>query len=113
MNITKKQFVAAMGAIRSQQKRDDGISNSLSEVCGERVPFFGGGHGLAGLMKLLKELTRDECSWIEYFIYDMDYGKKWKPSSITIDGKSVSLKTSSDLYNVLSDNWRHNVTGIR
>lgn len=44
----------------------------------------------------------DEYPLIDYWVFELDCGKNWKPNSVTDDnGDSVPLKTISDLYDEL------------
>lgn len=42
-------------------------------------------------------LTND----IDYYMYELDFGKKWKPGCLTIDDKDIPLRNSEDLWNIL------------
>lgn len=46
----------------------------------------------------------DKDNWIEYFCFDLEYGKKWKPGLVgekyNID---IKLETPEDLYNILCE----------
>lgn|GEM_PF-3185139 len=50
---------------------------------------------------LLKDYDKD--NWIEYFVFELDHGKKWKEDMVLDEnGNNIVLKTSEDLYNLLS-----------
>jgi len=52
------------------------------------------------LKVIMKDTTRD--SWIEYFIYELDYGVKYKEGSIIEkDGTFIDLSTPEKLYDFL------------
>jgi len=52
------------------------------------------------IVNLIKELMNDtgEHSWIDYWIYELDAGKKYNNGSVTIRNENVPLKTIDDLY---------------
>ena len=54
-------------------------------------------------MDILEEIFADkDNSWIPYWIYELDFGKKWKKGMCTDKNKKdIKLKTSSDLYDLL------------
>lgn len=54
-------------------------------------------------LELLKRFFYDEedC-WIEYFIYEIEYGTKCAPGVITDEHGSIKLKTPADLYAMLT-----------
>ena len=49
-----------------------------------------------------QEGVKDKDEWIDYFCFELDFGKKWKEGVITEkDGTDIILKTPEDLYNLL------------
>lgn len=56
------------------------------------------------IIKLLQVQMSDESedSWIEYYIWELDFGKR--DGNVYIDGRNVQLKTPSDLWNLLTIN---------
>lgn len=38
---------------------------------------------------------------ISYYMWELDFGKKWKPGCLTIDDKDIPLRNSEDLWNIL------------
>ena len=56
------------------------------------------------LIAMLKQTMDDDNrhSWIDYYIYELDFGKSWKESSVTIDNKPIKLKTVDDLWDLLT-----------
>lgn len=60
------------------------------------------------ILKLLKDLTKDKYDDIEYFIYELDWGKEWHIGCITSsDGKDIPMGTIKDLYNYLKENYKN------
>ena len=52
--------------------------------------------------KYLKAQFNDTDDWISYWMWELDFGKKWKPGTVTIDGTDVPLGTVDDLWNLLT-----------
>ena len=53
--------------------------------------------------KCLKAHFNDESDWIGYWMWDLDFGKKWKEGMVADEyGKDIPLKTSDDLWNLLN-----------
>ena len=47
-------------------------------------------------------MFNDKSEIIDYWVYDLDYGKKYKDGCITeADNTNIILKTSEDLYDYL------------
>lgn len=51
--------------------------------------------------KVVSEEDAEYFSDIGYFLYDLDAGKEWKEESFKIDGKTISLQSSEDLWNYI------------
>ena len=43
----------------------------------------------------------DSNDIISYFCFDLDYGRKWKPDTISEDGVDIDISTSEKLYDYL------------
>lgn len=50
----------------------------------------------------------DEEEWIDYYCFELDFGKKWKPGNVTwVDTRQdIKLQTAEDLYELLMENRR-------
>ncbi len=54
---------------------------------------------------LLKRIMRDQYDYIDYFIYELDYGRKYEPGMITGEnGQDIDIHTPKLLYDVISNN---------
>lgn len=51
---------------------------------------------------LLESHFNDEDGWIGYWIFELNFGKDYKPGMVTFDYEDVPLKTIEDLYKVVS-----------
>lgn len=103
--LTKKQFTDAMTAIINQNKADDEICKAITSFCNDSC-FYDTKYATKGLLELLKSTMEDTSEWIEYWLYELDCGRKYKPSSVTHDGKPTKLKTIADLYALLRKNYK-------
>ena len=53
--------------------------------------------------KCLKAHFKDKSDWISYWMWELDFGKKWKEGVLTDEyGKDIPLRTSDDLWNLLN-----------
>ncbi|MCQ2522646.1 MAG: hypothetical protein MJ105_09760 [Lachnospiraceae bacterium] len=54
------------------------------------------------VVKLLKKLMHDKHEWIDYFIYELDYGRNYEPGMIKeADGTNIDLSSAEALYGYL------------
>lgn len=54
---------------------------------------------------LLKRIMRDQYEYIDYFIYELDYGRKYEAGMITDEnGQDIDIHTPKLLYDFISNN---------
>lgn len=59
------------------------------------------------ILSLLKGIFQDKSDWIDYFIYDLQYGEKYTDGMITYEnGDFVKLANVDDLYALLTENLK-------
>lgn len=108
--LTKKEFTDAMNAVVAQIAEDKRISDALNAVINLNYSgkcYFDTKHALPGLIKMLVSTMKDTSEWIEYWLYELDCGTKYRPSSVTDKhGKPIKLKTISDLYALLKKEYK-------
>jgi len=104
--IKKQTFVSMIDAIQKQREMENRVSKSLEEVLdGNFVPTFSGILETQ-IIKILEEAmcdvkADDGQGWIEWWIYEKDFGKRKKINANYTNGKKIKLDTSADLYNFL------------
>ena len=105
--MTKELFIEAIEAIRLQEEHDNNYIDLLSKVFPDAFEanlLYDNSFIKGGLLKLLSELMHDNGEWIEYFIYELDYGKKYKKGCATYeDGKNIDLSNAGALYEFLKN----------
>ena len=53
---------------------------------------------------LLKRIMRDQYEYIDYFVYELDYGRKYEAGTITDeDGQDIDIHTPELLYDFISN----------
>ena len=105
--MTKEEFVSIIEKLRDSfdlvEKVDELFRNSRDNVECD----FGNGAGLqisheGIVVLLLKKLMKDKDDWIDYFIYDLDYGRKYEPGFVKDEkGKNVDLSSAEKLYDYI------------
>ena len=103
--LTKKEFTDAIAAIIEQNAEDDRISKALSSICPDSC-FYDTKHATKGLITLLKSAMKDGFDWIEYWLYELDCGAKYRNGSVLFDKKPIKLKTIADLYALLKKEYK-------
>ena len=107
--MTKELFIECIEAIRKQYELDVEIAKGLGKVFPDafHANLLPRNHFLSNaLLKVLQVEMNDEItdSWIEYFLWELDFGKKNKELEVKKDGETVLMSTPGELYDFLFSN---------
>lgn len=60
-------------------------------------------------ISLLSMLVGDVCNWIDYWVFELDFGKKYTVGCVTDEnGDNISLNTIEDLWNLIQTENQQN-----
>ena len=100
--LGKSDFVEIINDVKKVTKYQEGL-NSYFQKSGVDGYIFQPDcidTALRLLHVMFGEADRD--NWIEYFCYELNFGKKWAEGCVTRkDGTDIKLETPEDLYNYL------------
>ena len=103
--ISYDKFLDYMESFRKKLDDESKLDKALKQIS----PDFGGFHDEIGetlFLKMIKELVHDTGEDIDYFIYDLEWGKNWEKGCITTsDGRDIMMRDIDDLYNWLKENY--------
>lgn len=101
INITKEEFCKVMDKIQKTWEWKCKIDDALGAVID--MPDLS--DVVIDLLNKLLGIENDEHdlinSDISYFCWELDFGKKWTPESLIVDGKSIDISTVENLYDYL------------
>ena len=104
--ISLEQFNDAITFIEERDRAMVKVNDVFTEEFEDTIfyPYF---RYEAAMIKLLIASVSDNYDAtedIEYFIYELDYGKKWTRGMITDqDGNDIKMQTVIDLYNYITE----------
>ena len=104
--LSKEKFVEIMDTIHEQFEHDLKVNKLLDEIFEDGQGFPKNNGIICALTDLLKILFDDEEN-IEYFMYDLDFGKDWQPGMVkclnadTGEEEDINLSTVEKLYEYL------------
>lgn len=56
------------------------------------------------VIELLQKATGDNSEYINFWIYELDFGREYKKGSVKhVNGENIALKTTKDLWNLLTE----------
>lgn len=107
--IKKNKFIILMKRYLKLREVEDKINDAFKGLCSDFSQFSLSNHDEL-ILDILENLFNDKHNdWIGYWLYDLNCGKDWKKGKITAkNGKDIPLKTLTDLYNVLVENYKEN-----
>jgi len=107
LKIDKELFREVMTAIDTQRKHDRKCTDAFQVILpNDFVSGYENGVVISMLLSLLKLSFKDNTkdSWIDYFQYDMDFGRDYKVGCASYkDGTNIPLATIDDLWNLLNE----------
>lgn len=106
--ITKKQFIKYMNEFQHLEIIEDEITKAFRKLSSDfnQIHF---GRYIDLISSILKDTFNDKNDWISYWIYDLEFGKKYEPNSVTMNKKPIKMKTAGDLYDVLMENLKRGI----
>ena len=104
--LDKSEFVRIIDRLRESSELVDKVNELFRNSRDNVDSDFCDGAGLqisheSLVVNLLEKLMRDHCENISYFIYELEYGKRYEPGMITGPEGNIDLATSEALYDYL------------
>lgn len=103
--ITYELFVDSIEAIRKQYDQDTQFGAAIEKAFPESSINPYKNHFLQNaLVRLLQEAMNDSQakSWLEYFMWELDFGRKYKDKTVQVQGQDYSLSSVKDLWSILN-----------
>ena len=103
--FTKELFVETINEIEKQHRHDSKCSEAFRVILPNDYISNYANHWLQNqLVKVLQIAMNDnhKDSWIEYYMWELDFGVKYSKGCVKIQGKDFELKTASDLWDLLN-----------
>lgn len=104
--ITYEDFERHITALKELAEIESGINSLLNKykVARENEAKIHFPTLETNVVELLKTITNDTDEWIDYWIYELDFGDRDNGNRVTIDSKPILLKTVRELWDLLNDN---------
>lgn len=100
--MKEELFIESIEAIKKQYTHDKKCSEAFSIILpNDHISFYDNNILMDQLIKVLSEMVGDKSDWIDYYIYELDFGKNYKDYKVILDNKEYFIKTPKDLYNLI------------
>ena len=104
--ISKELFIETIDFIRERNDKQEQIDKLFGKEF-EDSRFWPYSKYEVQLVKVLKNIMRDEeTEWIDYYLWEKDYGRDSTLNVTEADGTPIPLTTSEDLWNLLMENMK-------
>lgn len=97
--ISKELFVESVKYVEDF----DQLMRNAEDVLGISVDFDGPMYeGIEQVIKLLHVTMEDEDDWLEYFMYECDFGRSWEDGDVEIGGEPIAgIHDAAALYDFM------------
>jgi len=103
--MTKELFIETINAMNKQHQHDVDCTKAFRLIL--RDDFISGYDNSIitdQMLKILKTEFDDFNDWIDYYIYELDFGRKYKDGMVTSkNGEIIKLIAPEDLYELLNE----------
>lgn len=103
--FSKELFIETINEIEKQHRHDSKCNKAFRVILpNDYISNYKNDWLYDQLIKLLKIAMNDDHkhSWIEYYMWELDFGIKYTKGSVKIQNKDFELKTASDLWDLLN-----------
>lgn len=101
--LNKDEFVEVMTELKKFWDFENDLNTLVYEHGGGGYVFFPNVIGVT--IKVLANMFADESEWIDYYVWELCFGRKWESGMITNeDGSDCKLQSLDDLYTLLLEN---------
>jgi len=104
VEITKEYFVKIIDQLEKQNLYDISYCRKLGEILHPHIEPYDNQLIIGSLIKIIQQAFNDDHidSWIEYFCWELEFGKRYEDGFATNqDGSKIDLSDSGKLYDFL------------
>lgn len=105
--MTREVFIDTIEALQNQDEHDSKCAKAFKTILHNDYVSNYDNHWLTNLLvKILQMSMNDEGknSTIEYFLYELDFGRKYTEGCITDNGENIDLSDAGKLWDYLNSN---------
>lgn len=100
--ITIEQLTDNIEFLKKRHAQIDAINNALENFNPDFPTYFPSDDEMeTRLVESLERELEDECHWLYYFIYDLDFGRQEDIAIWDKDDKPIPLHTVQELWNLI------------
>lgn len=108
MLVNKNDFIEIINRLKDYRNLQDKINDLFKDLLDNKEQdFCNAGSICIGHESVVVKLLEDmfETDLLSWWIYELDYGKEYKPGCLTEDDMEIDVSTADKLYDVLMKNY--------
>ena len=110
--ISKKEFIEIINKLKEVDAFVEQTNNNAKKLHDAIVSDFFNASSLMIsheniVVKLLENMFDDRDSMISWWLYENDYGRKFKMGSFSVNDVDIDLTTPEKLYDYLVEVWKN------
>lgn len=99
--MTKEQFIKLMAVVKERYCLLESIYDKLDKLFGEVGDKFINNTSLFPIIKTISEIIGDDENWIEWYIYEKEWGTKEDMEVTDVNSNIVPSETLGDLWELI------------
>lgn len=100
--FSKELFIETINEIQNQYDHDDKCSKAFATILSNDYTSCYDNHWLMNsLIKIIKIAMNDKDDWTDYYIWELNFGRKWKKGMVLVKNKDFKLQNADDLWNLI------------
>lgn len=99
--MNKEQFIKLMTVIKERYYSLECVYNKLNDLFGDVGDKFMSNVSMFPIIKTISEIIGDDENWIEWYVYEKEWGTKEDVGVADGDGNVISSKTLEDLWELI------------
>ena len=101
IKMTKEQFIKLMTVIKERYYSLESIYDKFNDLFGDVGDKFISNTSLFPIIKTISEIIGDNRDWIEWYIYEKEWGTKEDMEVTDINNNVVPSETLEDLWELI------------
>ena len=99
--MTKEQFIKLMTVIKERYYSLESIYDKFNDLFGDIGDKFINNTSLFPIIKTISEIIDDDENWIEWYIYEKEWGTKEDMEVTDVNNNVVPSETLEDLWELI------------
>ena len=99
--MTKEQFIKLMAVVKERYCLLESIYDKLDKLFGEVGDKFINNTSLFPIIKTISEIIGDDENWIEWYVYEKEWGIKEDIEVTDVNNNIVPSETLEDLWKLI------------